>query len=56
VPSRGAAAIAEELAADLEAVADRDSATVSAAEWQRAMDAHTGLIALGIAERRGRLD
>jgi hypothetical protein len=50
-----AAELEYELTADLEAIADRDPATITAAEWTRAADAHTRLIALGVAARRGRL-
>jgi hypothetical protein len=49
------AALEHELTADLEAIADRDPATITPSEWTRAADAHTRLIALGLADRRGRL-
>jgi hypothetical protein len=51
----GAADLERELTADLELIAERDSSTITPAEWQRAADAHTRLIALGLAARRGRL-
>jgi len=49
------AELEHELTADLEVIAERDPSAITTAEWQRAMDAHTRLIALGVADRRGRL-
>ena len=47
--------LAEQLTADLEAIADRDPATVTKAEWDRAAAAHERLLVLGMLARRGRL-
>jgi hypothetical protein len=42
-------ALEHELTADLEVLAERDSASITAPEWERAIAAHKGLIALGLA-------
>lgn len=50
--------VAEQMAASLEAFADKaetEAAGITAADRQNAMDSHTGLIALRIAERTGRI-
>jgi hypothetical protein len=52
-----AAAVAEEMAASLEAFAEKAEdapSEITGADRQNAMDAHTGLIAMRIAERLGR--
>jgi hypothetical protein len=47
------AALEHELTADLEVIAEREAGAITPAEWSRAIDAHTRLVALGLAERRG---
>jgi hypothetical protein len=53
MPGPDALALEHELTADLEVIAERDPSVITPAEWQRAIDAHTRLVALGLAGRRG---
>jgi hypothetical protein len=55
VPDLDAAAIAEELTADLERIADRDQADITPREFDRAMSAYWNLRFAEMAERRGQL-
>lgn len=47
----GAEALAAELTRDLTALEDRDPATVTKAEWDRAAAAHERLIVLGLFQQ-----
>jgi hypothetical protein len=48
-------ALAEQLAEGLLILEDRDPATLSKAEWDKAIAAHERLMVLGMLARRGRL-
>jgi hypothetical protein len=48
-------ALAEQLAEDLLILEDRDPASVTPAEWDKAIAAHERLMVLGMLARRGRL-